>query len=76
MQQPHPPVWVAASRSDDTYRWAGEQGFHLLTLPYMYEPEVLRNAIDHYRQALVQAGTILPPGRCWASSTSTSRLRT
>ena len=28
----------------------------MLTLPYMYEPEVLRNAIDHYRQALVQAG--------------------
>jgi alkanesulfonate monooxygenase SsuD/methylene tetrahydromethanopterin reductase-like flavin-dependent oxidoreductase (luciferase family) len=56
VQQPHPPFWVAASRSDDTYRWAGEQGFHLLTLPYMYEPEVLHNAIDHYWQALVQAG--------------------
>jgi alkanesulfonate monooxygenase SsuD/methylene tetrahydromethanopterin reductase-like flavin-dependent oxidoreductase (luciferase family) len=56
VQQPHPPFWVAASRSDDTYRWAGEQGFHLLTLPYMYEPEVLRTSIDHYREALVQAG--------------------
>jgi natural product biosynthesis luciferase-like monooxygenase protein len=56
VQQPHPPFWVAASRSDDTYRWAGEKGFHLLTLPYMYEPEVLRNSIDHYREALVQAG--------------------
>jgi natural product biosynthesis luciferase-like monooxygenase protein len=56
VQQPHPPFWVAASRSDDTYRWAGEQGFHLLTLPYMYAPEVLRNSIDHYREALVQAG--------------------
>jgi natural product biosynthesis luciferase-like monooxygenase protein len=56
VQQPHPPVWVAASRSDDTYRWAGEQGFHLLILPYMYEPEVLRKAIDHYQEALLQAG--------------------
>jgi alkanesulfonate monooxygenase SsuD/methylene tetrahydromethanopterin reductase-like flavin-dependent oxidoreductase (luciferase family) len=56
VQQPHPPFWVAASRSDDTYRWAGQQGFHLLTLPYMYEPEVLRTSIDHYREALVQAG--------------------
>jgi natural product biosynthesis luciferase-like monooxygenase protein len=56
VQQPHPPFWVAASRSDDTYRWAGEQGFHLLTLPYMYEPEVLRTSIDHYRGALVKAG--------------------
>jgi alkanesulfonate monooxygenase SsuD/methylene tetrahydromethanopterin reductase-like flavin-dependent oxidoreductase (luciferase family) len=56
VQQPHPPVWVAASRSDDTYRWAGKKGFHLLTLPYMYEPQVLRTSIDHYREALVQAG--------------------
>ncbi|HSF32726.1 MAG TPA: LLM class flavin-dependent oxidoreductase [Candidatus Tectomicrobia bacterium] len=56
VQRPHPPFWVAASRSDDTYRWAGRQGFHLLTLPYMYEPEVLRTSIDHYREALVQAG--------------------
>jgi alkanesulfonate monooxygenase SsuD/methylene tetrahydromethanopterin reductase-like flavin-dependent oxidoreductase (luciferase family) len=47
---------VAASRSDGTYRWAGEQGFHLLTLPYMYEPEVLRTSVDHYREALVKAG--------------------
>jgi natural product biosynthesis luciferase-like monooxygenase protein len=56
VQRPHPPFWVAASRSDGTYRWAGEQGFHLLTLPYMYEPEVLRKSIDLYREALVQAG--------------------
>jgi natural product biosynthesis luciferase-like monooxygenase protein len=56
VQQPHPPFWVAASRSDDTYRWAGSKGFHLLTLPYMYEPQVLRTSIDHYREALVQAG--------------------
>jgi natural product biosynthesis luciferase-like monooxygenase protein len=56
VQQPYPPVWVAASRSDDTYRWAGQKGFHLLTLPYMYEPQVLRHSIDHYREALVQAG--------------------
>jgi alkanesulfonate monooxygenase SsuD/methylene tetrahydromethanopterin reductase-like flavin-dependent oxidoreductase (luciferase family) len=56
VQQPHPPFWVAASRSDDTYRWAGKKGFHLLTLPYMYAPEALRTSIDHYWEALVQAG--------------------
>jgi natural product biosynthesis luciferase-like monooxygenase protein len=56
VQRPHPPFWVAASRSDDTYRWAGERGVNLLTLPYMYEPEVLRNSIEHYREELVKAG--------------------
>jgi alkanesulfonate monooxygenase SsuD/methylene tetrahydromethanopterin reductase-like flavin-dependent oxidoreductase (luciferase family) len=39
VQQPHPPFWVAASRSDNTYRWAGEKGVHLLTLPYRVHPD-------------------------------------
>ena len=49
VQRPDPPFWVAANRSDDTYRWAGEQGCHLLILPYMYAPDVLRHAIDTYQ---------------------------
>lgn len=56
VQRPHPPFWVAANRSDDTYRWAGEKGFHLLVLPYMYEPAVLGQAIDSYRAGLEGAG--------------------
>lgn len=56
VQRPHPPIWVGASRSDDTFRWAGQQGFHLLTLPYMYDPPVLQRWIGIYRQALVEAG--------------------
>lgn len=54
--RPHPPIWVGASRSDDTFRWAGEQGFHLMTLPYMYEPSVLQQWIGIYRQAMEEAG--------------------
>jgi alkanesulfonate monooxygenase SsuD/methylene tetrahydromethanopterin reductase-like flavin-dependent oxidoreductase (luciferase family) len=56
VQQPHPPIWVGASRSDDTFRWAGEQGFHLLTLPYMYEPSVLQHWVGIYRESLLAAG--------------------
>jgi natural product biosynthesis luciferase-like monooxygenase protein len=56
VQRPHPPIWVGASRSDDTYRWAGEHGFHLMTLPYMYEPAVLQHSIGVYREALIAAG--------------------
>src|SRR5439155_5623868 len=54
--RPHPPIWVGASRSDDTFRWSGEQGFHLMTLPYMYEPPVLQHWIGIYREALEAAG--------------------
>jgi natural product biosynthesis luciferase-like monooxygenase protein len=56
LQRPHPPVWVGASRSDDTFRWAGEKGFHLLTLPYAYEPEVLLHWLGVYRDALLAHG--------------------
>jgi alkanesulfonate monooxygenase SsuD/methylene tetrahydromethanopterin reductase-like flavin-dependent oxidoreductase (luciferase family) len=56
VQRPHPPIWVGASRSDDTFRWAGQRGFHLMTLPYMYEPEVLQHWIGVYRQELIDAG--------------------
>ncbi len=52
LQRPHQPVWVAASRSDDTFRWAGEKGFHLMTLPYAYEPSVLLHWLELYRDAL------------------------
>jgi alkanesulfonate monooxygenase SsuD/methylene tetrahydromethanopterin reductase-like flavin-dependent oxidoreductase (luciferase family) len=56
LQRPHPPVWVGASRSDDTFRWAGEKGFHLMTLPYTYDPETLQHWIGVYRDALQQHG--------------------
>ncbi len=56
VQRPHPPIWVGASRTDDTYRWAGQHGYHLMTLPYMYEHAVLQHSIGVYREALAEAG--------------------
>jgi natural product biosynthesis luciferase-like monooxygenase protein len=56
VQRPHPPIWVGASRSDDTYRWAGQQGYHLLTLPYMYAPAEIEQSLGRYRDALAAAG--------------------
>jgi alkanesulfonate monooxygenase SsuD/methylene tetrahydromethanopterin reductase-like flavin-dependent oxidoreductase (luciferase family) len=56
VQRPYPPIWVGASRSDDTFRWAGLNGFHVMTLPYMYEPEVLQHWLGVYREALIEAG--------------------
>jgi alkanesulfonate monooxygenase SsuD/methylene tetrahydromethanopterin reductase-like flavin-dependent oxidoreductase (luciferase family) len=56
LQRPHPPIWVGASRSDDTFRWAGEKGFHLMTLPYAYEPSVLIHWIGIYQDTLRQHG--------------------
>src|SRR5438477_537808 len=52
VQRPHPPVWVGASRSDDTFRWAGEKGFNLMTLPFTYEPPVMQHWVEVYKDTL------------------------
>jgi alkanesulfonate monooxygenase SsuD/methylene tetrahydromethanopterin reductase-like flavin-dependent oxidoreductase (luciferase family) len=57
VQRPHPPVWVGCARSEDSFRWAGENGFHLMTLPFLYrEAHVLPGFIKTYRDALAKAG--------------------
>ena len=56
-QRPHPPVWVGCARSEDSFQWAGENGFHLMTLPYLYKaPDVLPRLVKIYREALKDAG--------------------
>jgi alkanesulfonate monooxygenase SsuD/methylene tetrahydromethanopterin reductase-like flavin-dependent oxidoreductase (luciferase family) len=57
VQRPHPNFWVGCARSEDTFRWAGENGFHLMTLPYLYrEKHMLPSFIKTYRAGLEKAG--------------------
>ena len=57
VQRPHPNFWVGCARSEDSFRWAGEHGFHLMTLPYLYrEPGILPGFIKSYQNALTAAG--------------------
>lgn len=36
LQQPSPPIFIAAVRTEETYRWAGTNGFSLLTAPFFF----------------------------------------
>jgi alkanesulfonate monooxygenase SsuD/methylene tetrahydromethanopterin reductase-like flavin-dependent oxidoreductase (luciferase family) len=57
VQWPHPPIWVGCARSEESFRWAGENGFHLMTLPYLYrEPHILPGFVKSYRKGLAKAG--------------------
>ncbi len=57
VQRPHPRIWLGASRSDDSFRWAGQYGFQLMTLPYLYaDIRVLQRLVKIYRQSLTEAG--------------------
>jgi len=57
VQQPHPPIWVGATRTEETFRWAGEKGFHLMTIPFVHPSmEALHALVEIYRGALSEAG--------------------
>jgi len=56
VQRPHPRIWVGASSTDGTYRWAGQMGFHLMTLPFLHPAADTRAWIGNYQDELRAAG--------------------
>ncbi|HEX2278835.1 MAG TPA: LLM class flavin-dependent oxidoreductase [Candidatus Tectomicrobia bacterium] len=51
VQQPHPPVLVAAISTPESFVWAGEQGYGLMFVPYLSDFEDLARKIDLYRHS-------------------------
>ena len=60
VQKPHPPIWVAAVMSEDSFVAAGRRGYHLMIVPYAGSVERARGLVRVYRQAWRDAG--LPAG--------------
>ena len=59
LQQPHPPIWVAA-RSPDTVRWAVSRGYSLLATPWR---EPFARVRTLYQQAEAIVDEVRPPRR-------------
>jgi alkanesulfonate monooxygenase SsuD/methylene tetrahydromethanopterin reductase-like flavin-dependent oxidoreductase (luciferase family) len=57
-QKPHPPIWVAATATPQTFEETGRAGFSIMTIPL--EPKRMRELFDIYRAAWRSAGH---PGR-------------
>ena len=57
-QTPHPPIWVAATGTPQTFEESGRAGFGIMTIPL--EPKRMRELIGIYREAWRLAGH---PGR-------------
>jgi natural product biosynthesis luciferase-like monooxygenase protein len=53
-QHPHPPFWIAALSTEESFRTAGELGYGIMAQPVV--PESLRRNLDTYRQAWKEAG--------------------
>jgi len=56
-QAPCPPIWVAAVRTEESYRWAGENGFNLLTAPFFFpDHREQQRLLGVYRDSLSAHG--------------------
>jgi alkanesulfonate monooxygenase SsuD/methylene tetrahydromethanopterin reductase-like flavin-dependent oxidoreductase (luciferase family) len=57
VQRPHPRIWVGATRSEETFRWAGRNGYDLMTVPFVHPTtDALRDLVRLYRGELAQNG--------------------
>lgn len=50
-QKPHPPVWVAAVQSRQSFAWIGQEGFKLLITPGLHGYEELQELVAIYRES-------------------------
>ena len=57
LQRPHPRIWVGATRSEETFRGAGVNGYDLMTVPFVHPTTgALRELVLTYRSELSRAG--------------------
>jgi alkanesulfonate monooxygenase SsuD/methylene tetrahydromethanopterin reductase-like flavin-dependent oxidoreductase (luciferase family) len=60
VQQPHPPIWIAAIATPASFQWAGEQGYHMMVVPYIGDYDELAQHLHLYRSSYAQSGA---PGK-------------
>jgi alkanesulfonate monooxygenase SsuD/methylene tetrahydromethanopterin reductase-like flavin-dependent oxidoreductase (luciferase family) len=53
-QNPHPPFWIAATTTPETFAFAGNSGCNVMAIPL--EPAKMRELIGIYREAWKKAG--------------------
>jgi alkanesulfonate monooxygenase SsuD/methylene tetrahydromethanopterin reductase-like flavin-dependent oxidoreductase (luciferase family) len=56
VQQPHPPIWIAAIQTAESFVWAGEQGYNLMIVPYLSAFDAVAANLRAYRESYERAG--------------------
>ena len=56
VQQPTPPIYMAAALTPESFLSAGQQGYSLLLQPFLQPLNTLKEQVRLYRHALRQAG--------------------
>jgi natural product biosynthesis luciferase-like monooxygenase protein len=60
VQKPHPPIWIAAVATKDSFVWAGRKGYHVMIVPFASNLQLVRDLVQSYRDAWREGGH--PPG--------------
>jgi natural product biosynthesis luciferase-like monooxygenase protein len=55
-QKPHPPIWIAAISSEESFVYAAKNGFNLMIVPYAGKPGQLQEFVKMYRKLWAQSG--------------------
>lgn len=56
VQKPHPPLFVAAFRTADSFVWAGKEGLNIMITPFYLRAEELGEMVKKYRREYTEAG--------------------
>lgn len=56
VQQPHPPIWVAAISSEESFAYAARNGYSIMIVPYAGKPGQLQELVKLYRRLWAESG--------------------
>jgi len=56
VQQPHPPIWVAAISAEESFAYAARNGFNVMIAPYAGKPGQLQDFVRMYRRIWAESG--------------------
>ena len=56
VQKPHPPVWIAAISTEESFVYAAKNGFNLMIVPYAGKPGQLQEFVKAYRRVWAESG--------------------
>ena len=56
VQKPHPPVWIAAISTEESFLYAARNGFNLMIVPYAGKPGQLQEFVKTYRRVWAESG--------------------
>ncbi len=56
VQKPHPPIWIAAISSEESFAYAAKNGFNLMIVPYAGKPGQLQELVKTYRKLWAESG--------------------